>query len=273
MKLAIVILSVLPLSCAGSSELDSLLLPVAELRAASGQPSVAPVASEAVPAAMPVAPARPPEAVYASTADVLGALSEALTQKFQPDGTLRIEAAMPWKSAKVRDAAWRVELIRVPPQGLAPRMIVSFRILCGEESQGDFAIQLSCTVMRDVYVSARRIERGEAVSAGDFSIQQRDVLSASVKAVSAATALSEYRTRTIVGDGQVLQWRDVELKPLIRKGQMVEAVASEGTMRISIKAIALEDGREGDVVSVRNLSSNKDIQARILNERTVQVYF
>lgn len=270
MKLLAVILSALSACALQAADLDSLLVPVAEMRAST---AAAPASAEtAAPAPAAPAPAKTP-AVFAAQPEVLAALRDALTERFQPDGTLRVEASSPWKNARVNDAAWRVELTRVPATGLAPRMAVSFRIYCGDDSQGEYSMLLSCAVMRDVFVTGRRIDRGDSIGASDFTIQQRDVLATPGKCVTATTPISEYRTRAAVAEGQILQWRDVELRPLIHKGQIVEAVASEGAMRISIKAVALEDGRQGDVVSVRNLSTSKEIQARILDERTVQVYF
>jgi flagella basal body P-ring formation protein FlgA len=272
MKHCLALFALLPATALAAADLDSLLVPIAQMRTASAPAAQIPATPAAIPVAQPV-PAAKAQAVPVLQADVLAALADALVKKYSPEGDLRVDAAVPWKGSFAQDSGWTLEITRLPPQGLSPRMIVSFRILCGEKSQGDFSMQLSCALYRDVFVTGRRVERGETLSAGDFSVQQVDVLPASVNAVSSSVAIGEYRSRAILSDGQLLAWRDIELKPLVRKGQVVEAVASEGAMRVTVKAVALEDGRGGDIVSVRNLSTSKDIQARILDERTVQVYF
>jgi flagella basal body P-ring formation protein FlgA len=272
MKHFLIVCALLPAACVAAADLDSLLVPIAQMRpAGTAEVATAPESTPA-PAAAPTAPART-QSVPVLQSEVLAALTDALVARYSPEGSLKVDAAMPWRGATAPDSGWTLELTRLPPQGLSPRMLVSFRLMCGGKAIGDYTMQITCALMREVFSVSRRIERGQTLSAGDVSTVVADVLPATVNAVSSSVAIGEYRTKTSVGAGEILSWRDVELKPLIRKGQVVEAVASEGALRVTVKAVALEDGREGDIVSVRNLSTSKDIQARILDDRTVQVYF
>ncbi len=270
MKILFAVLALFPAMLA-AADLDSLLVPVAEMRPASARQT------QAVPEAAPVsaAPLVNPRAqsVPVLQSEVLAALSDALVARYAPEGTLKIDAATPWRGATAPDSGWTLELTRLPPQGLSPRMIISFRLKAGERTLGDYTMQITCALMREVFSVTRRIERGQILSTNDVTTTVTDVLPATVNAISSSVAIGEYRTKTSIAAGDLLSWRDVELKPLVRKGQVVEAVASEGALRVTVKAVALEDGREGDIVSVRNLSTSKDIQARILDDRTVQVYF
>jgi len=248
-------------------DLASLLVPVAQLKAEA--------AEESKPeAAASVAPVKPAPAIYASKADILSGLAEALAARFSAEGTLELNTQQALNPVRVKDAAWRIEMVRVFGNALAPRMTVSFRILCGSESQGEFQLMVTGVLMREVLVANRRIDRGAPANMSDFDVQVRDMLDSNAGApVPVSQDLSGYLVKGMVGPGQALLWRDVELKPTLRRGQVVEAVADEGFMHVAIRAMALEDGREGEIISVRNLSSNKEIQARIINERTVQVYF
>jgi flagella basal body P-ring formation protein FlgA len=73
--------------------------------------------------------------------------------------------------------------------------------------------------------------------------------------------------------GRPLGRREAAGRPLIRKGQFVEAVAQHGAMSISMKALALENGAAGDLIRLRNVESRKDFNAQVLNENKVQVRF
>jgi flagella basal body P-ring formation protein FlgA len=53
----------------------------------------------------------------------------------------------------------------------------------------------------------------------------------------------------------------------------VDAVASEGGLNIRMRAIAVEGGPAGAVIRVRNLDSQKEFVAQVLNENQVQVRF
>jgi flagella basal body P-ring formation protein FlgA len=76
-----------------------------------------------------------------------------------------------------------------------------------------------------------------------------------------------------VSQERPLSWRDIALRPLVRKGQLVDVVVAEGGMNISMKGISLGNGGAGEMVSVRNLDSRKEFSAKVINLNTVQVKF
>jgi flagella basal body P-ring formation protein FlgA len=256
-------------------DLASLLVPLSEMKQAETNSAATAQTTTTAPAAQPapVAPPKPVVYAYVGQNELLDDLRTELVAKFAPDGTLSIETVAPWKTIQVPDSRWKANLTRVSVQGIQPRMTLNFRIVCGDETVGEYQIQITCSVMREVLVSTRRFNRADPVSASDFQIQTRDILDVNGTPVRASAALDGIQTRSPISEGQVLCTRDIEERPLVHKGQVVEAVAVEGKMRIAVKAVAMEDGREGDLINVRNSSSNKDIQAKILNDHTVQVYF
>jgi flagella basal body P-ring formation protein FlgA len=54
---------------------------------------------------------------------------------------------------------------------------------------------------------------------------------------------------------------------------MVEVSAAEGGLTISMKAMALQSGAQGEAVTLRNLESRKDFTAFVIDENRVQVRF
>jgi flagella basal body P-ring formation protein FlgA len=71
----------------------------------------------------------------------------------------------------------------------------------------------------------------------------------------------------------LLAWRDLTRRSLIRKGQIVEVAAIDGTLTITTKALAMENGAAGDTVKLRNLESKKDFSALVVAEARAQVRF
>jgi flagella basal body P-ring formation protein FlgA len=76
-----------------------------------------------------------------------------------------------------------------------------------------------------------------------------------------------------VNAGRVLTWRDITRRPLVRKGDVVEVSAGDGQLLITMKALAMENGAQGDTVTVRNPVSRKDFAAMVVDENRVQVRF
>ena len=73
--------------------------------------------------------------------------------------------------------------------------------------------------------------------------------------------------------GRMLTWRDIARRPLVRKGEVVEVAAVEGPLMVTMKAVAMENGAQGDTVTVRNAESRKDFSAMVVSENRVQVRF
>ena len=59
----------------------------------------------------------------------------------------------------------------------------------------------------------------------------------------------------------------------MRKGDLVDVTASEGALSISMKALAMQNGAQGEAVTVRNLDSRKDFTAIVVDENHVQIRF
>ena len=57
------------------------------------------------------------------------------------------------------------------------------------------------------------------------------------------------------------------------EGQVVEVVAQNGMLAISMKALALENGTTGEQIRLRNLESRREINGEVINENKVHIRF
>ena len=74
-------------------------------------------------------------------------------------------------------------------------------------------------------------------------------------------------------EGRPLTCKDIALAPMVRKGAVVEVVAGDGNLSISMKGLAMGTGGMGDSITIRNLDTRKDFQARVVNRNSVRVAF
>ena len=70
--------------------------------------------------------------------------------------------------------------------------------------------------------------------------------------------------------GEVLSYQNMQKSPWVRKGSLLTLVFQKRGLRISLPVRALEEGFIGDWISVENLESKKNIQARV-SERKGEV--
>ena len=73
--------------------------------------------------------------------------------------------------------------------------------------------------------------------------------------------------------GRSLTWRDITRRPLVKKGDLIEVTASSGALLVTMKALAMENGAQGDTVTVRNPVSQKNFAAVVVDENRAQVRF
>lgn len=113
------------------------------------------------------------------------------------------------------------------------------------------------------------IERGQVIEANDLKLER--------VAVAALRRGGFHRTEEVVGmvaarrlrPNQVLTPVLVEGAAAVRRGDVVKIVAVAEGIEASTKGEALADGQPGDVIRVRNLSSDKTIHAKVIERGVV----
>ncbi len=203
--------------------------------------------------------------------DFVGALAGNLVAHYKLEGELQLELLRTW-SAPARDArVWTVEVTEYPAV-MASAMLVRCRVLADGESAGEYTTTLHATLWRDAWSARLPLAANGAfdptlldVRRVDF-LRERDALPATVGDHGFMFARS-------VQPDRLLTWHDVSRRPLVRKGDLVEVAAIDGQLQVTMKGLALENGAEGDTVSIRNPESKKDFAAQVVAENRVQIHF
>ncbi|MCX6975627.1 MAG: flagellar basal body P-ring formation chaperone FlgA [Verrucomicrobia bacterium] len=256
--------SVLSLATLSASELGSILSPVAYAPAQSSPASQFGDAEHDDQAPSVVTSSGESTIVER---DVIVALQRELIARYSIEGDLKLSFLQPWKPIEIKNAKdWKLVLDLAPNGGLTSTSQVRFHI----ESNGK---ALRAQIWRPIWFSTRRLDRGEIPDGSICTPKSFDILSEKLSFVPANTDLSISEMAQTVTPERPLSWRDITLRPLVRKGQLVDVVVAEGSMNISMKGISLGNGGAGEMVSVRNLDSRKEFSAKVINLNTVQVKF
>ncbi len=65
--------------------------------------------------------------------------------------------------------------------------------------------------------------------------------------------------------------RNLDSGPLVRRGDLVQIVSESALIKVSTPGEALEAGRLGETIRVKNSASNREVRAQILDKQTVRV--
>lgn len=121
--------------------------------------------------------------------------------------------------------------------------------------------------------AARVIERGQTITAEQLQLQEVNVGKASRGFYNSIDEVIGQGAKRRVRAGQLIAPNLLAEPLLIRRGQQVTIIASQDGISASATGEALANGREGEVIRVRNLGSQKVIEAQVVEEGVVTSIF
>ena len=191
------------------------------------------------------------------------------------DGELSLRPVTPWGEVSMPPGAWNITLLDAPDlKGLVSTFYVRFRLEAAGQVIGEWQIPVHAQLTMEVWVATRRLLRGETPEPGtDLEKRALNVLAERDTPLPARTALDGYELTQTVSPGEPLTWRDLAPRALVRRGQLVDVIASEGPFAVSMKALAMQDGANGAMIRVRNVTSQRDITAQVVGDNKVSVKF
>lgn len=203
--------------------------------------------------------------------DFTAALTRELSTHFNLEGDLQLELLRPWTPPQRVARDWQLVITEYPAIA-ASAMLLRCRIVADGEPSDDLTITLRASLWRDVWSARQPLTHNMVFDTAALEVRradlfrERDALPASVGDASFVFARA-------VQTGRTVTWRDVARRPLVKKGDMVEVSAADGNLVITMKAMALQNGAQGDAVTLRNMESRKDFTAFVIDENRVQVRF
>jgi flagella basal body P-ring formation protein FlgA len=199
-------------------------------------------------------------------------IASALSHRYQASGHVLARLSREWKPLNV-PVDWEFKFQQSIPDELSANAFVRFSILSDGLDLGEWGYPVKCSQMVDVAVAKVPLNRGNRITPDLFSSSVMDALGSGANCVLSDARLNGYQVASSLKPGTVLKWSHLSKVTLVRKGQVVNVFASGKGIFVEMKGQAMEDGVEGSFVRIRNISSNREFQAKVLNETSVKVYF
>ncbi|RXK52945.1 flagellar basal body P-ring formation protein FlgA [Oleiharenicola lentus] len=201
----------------------------------------------------------------------VSSLTRELTAHFNLEGDLQLELLRVWTPPQLVARDWQV-IITEYPSVAASAMLLRCRILADGNPATEATITLRASHWRDAWVARQPLTHGATFDPALLEARRVDLFR-DRDALPAAVGDQTFIFARAVNSGRTVTWRDIARRPLVKKGDMVEVSAAEGTLSITMKALALQSGAQGEAVTLRNLESRKDFTAFVVDENRVQVRF
>lgn len=144
-----------------------------------------------------------------------------------------------------------------------------FAVRCPAEDGWKRDVVVKAQVSARVLVMTHDVPAGQSIKDDDLMLERREVTLTpdALSDIQAAVGLTGSRS---LREGQLLSKRVLLMPLLVVRGHSVSIVARNGGIAVSVPGEALDSGREGEVVRVRNTGSGKVIRARVVDVGKVE---
>ncbi|MFP4683070.1 MAG: flagellar basal body P-ring formation chaperone FlgA [Ectothiorhodospira sp.] len=144
-------------------------------------------------------------------------------------------------------------------------------VSCSAPAPWRLYVPMEVRVAGEVLVTARPLPRDTVLSREDIRLERR-----SLGSLHGGYLVDPQRVRGMVlrrslQAGTVLTPQVVEAQQLVHRGQKVTLLARNPTINVRVRGEALGDGAYGEAVRVRNLSSGRVVEGRVLSSGVVGV--
>lgn len=142
----------------------------------------------------------------------------------------------------------------------------------------DGKLARNCTVrgkleaMAAVATATATIRKGERIGSAMIKMVKQNIAELDRPFLAPEQVLGMEAKRTL-SSGRVIEHNHVQAPAIVQEGELVKISAAKGTLRISTNGIAKASGRAGEMIRVRNMSSNKLLYCRVDGPGQVSVEF
>jgi flagella basal body P-ring formation protein FlgA len=209
-------------------------------------------------------------AQLSGTGTLEGAIREAIQRRVAAGGEVAlVEAiAVPRLPAAVREARFVVEPLR--PGRVKGRIVVmvDFAVSAARMRR----VPVSCTVrtFAEAYVAAQMMDRHTSVAGADVVVREVETTMLPDDYLRNGAELKGMRTRQIIKEGTVLNAGMMEPEPVVHHGDPVVLTTVANNVRVSVSAVARQDGIPGSSIIVQPVGGHQRFRARVLDAKNVE---
>ncbi len=134
-------------------------------------------------------------------------------------------------------------------------------------------VRVRIEVLREFVISTNNLGKDTIITDNDISLQKKWVRSIPINSISLwKKQLVRSICVSIRPNTEITRNMLKEVMP-VKRGKMVHIILDNEMMEITTMGLSEEDGAEGAMVRVRNITSSKIIYARVIGQAKVKVDF
>jgi flagella basal body P-ring formation protein FlgA len=205
---------------------------------------------------------------------IMQSVATFIEQEFQPSndavpGELSIKVAAPDSRRRLTRCATPLQVFW--PFGRKHSRHISVGVQCEGPTPWKLFLQATVRHYKPVAVLQRQLRKGERLHQDMLTLERRDVLSLRAGYLDDVDSSLGMLVNRSLPAGTVVNANLLAHPSLVRRGDLVQIVAGAGGVAVNTQGTALSDGRQGEIIQVRNNGSKRVLQAMVTRSHTVEV--
>lgn len=157
------------------------------------------------------------------------------------------------------------------PQGKKQMGKITVGIRCNGTTPWSLFVPVTVKVMTKIVVASNSLSRGSIIQPGDVTVELRDISRLHRGFLEDTKAVIGKKLRQRIGRNQVITPSKLVAPLTVKRNNRVLIRASNKAVQVSMAGKALQNGSMGQIIRVKNESSNKEVDARVVAPGIVEV--
>jgi flagella basal body P-ring formation protein FlgA len=148
---------------------------------------------------------------------------------------------------------------------------LSLQVSCAKTEKWSIYVPVDLTIYRPVVVAVKPLTHGVTVGADDVQLNELNVTQIVGQYLSSLDDAIGKDVKRAIASGSPILEPQLEPPLVVRRGEAVVINATSSIVAVKVSGIALTDGRLGEQIRIKNLSSTRIVQAKIVGPGQAEV--
>ncbi|MDN0122243.1 flagellar basal body P-ring formation chaperone FlgA [Yersinia aleksiciae] len=153
--------------------------------------------------------------------------------------------------------------VAAPMNGQRDLSRLRYDISCRDGVGWEVVVTVKPDIYLPVWVTRNALERGKVVAAGDIELKKKNIATAQNGYITHPDEILGFTVKRRIRPLQVVTPSQLEQPVLVTRGQQVLMIAEQDGIEAKMLGEALKNGRKGELIKVKNLSSKRTVTAMV----------
>lgn len=186
------------------------------------------------------------------------------------DYSSKLHIYMPGDASRLPRCSHPLNVIQ--PAGTSRELTrLRYDLRCESPMEWELSVTVKADVVMPVVVARQAVERGTALEGALVVLKKRNISHLQQRFFTEIDRVNGLSTRRRLRESQVIAPADIEQPVMVERGQQVTVIAQLSSSEVRMVGEAQKRGRKDEVISIKNLTSQRLFSARVTGPATVEL--